>query len=107
MPQVGNKTKSMDEKGRRENAGGEGFLLARKCQIKGADQGSVRHPVKCLVYLPSELQGVVKKLQDKKIEKLHTIIFIILSSQEKYIFSKKTEVSPVILHIITFHSSNY
>ena len=35
----------MDEKGRRENAGGEGLFLACKCQIKGADQGSVRHPV--------------------------------------------------------------
>ena len=32
---------------------------------------------------------------------------ILLSSQELYLCSQKTEASPVVLHIITFHSSKY
>ena len=51
------------------------------------------------------IQGVYKKLQDKEMERLHTIILIIFSSYEKYLCSKKTEVSLVVLHIITFRSS--
>ena len=34
---------------REEDAGGEGLFLACKCQIKGAGQGSVRHPVTCKI----------------------------------------------------------
>ena len=51
--------------------------------------------------------GRFKNTQDKEMEKLNTIIFIKLSSHKKYICSKKTKVSPVALHIITVHSSNY
>ena len=62
MSQAGGQKKSMDEKGRRENEGGEGLFLACKCQIKGADQGSVRHPVMWLVYLPSNLGNNLVKI---------------------------------------------
>ena len=51
--------------------------------------------------------GRLKKTQTKDLEKLQFFCFIILSSKEKYLCSKKTEVSPVVLYIITFHSSNY
>ena len=54
MPQAGGETESMDEERRRENAGGEGSFLACKCQNKGADQGSVCHPVISLVNVPSK-----------------------------------------------------
>ena len=40
-------------------------------------------------------------------ERVSDIFFILISFQEKYLCSLKIEVSPVVLHIITLHSSNY
>ena len=37
----------------------------------------------------------------------HISYLIFCSFQEKYLCSLKSEVSPVVLHIITLHSSNY
>ena len=56
---------------------------------------------------PSHIQGVSKKPQDKEMERVSGIFFILISFQEKYLCSLKIEVSPVVLHIITLHSSNY
>ena len=64
---------------------------------------------------PSHIQGVSKKPQDKEMERVSGIkmkkipetLSISLSFQEKYLCSLKIEVSPVVLHIITLHSSNY
>ena len=53
------------------------------------------------------IQGVSKKPQDKEMERVSDILFILISFQEKYLCSLKIEVSPVVLHIITLHSSNY
>ena len=53
------------------------------------------------------VQGVSKKPQDKEMERVSDIFFILISFQEKYLCSLKIEVSPVVLHIITLHSSNY
>ena len=47
-----------------------------------------------------KIQGVAKKLHV-----LHNSS-ILIRSQEKYLCSLKIELSTVVLHIITFHSSN-
>ena len=53
--------------------------------------------------ITNNLQGVSKKGNNAFQESYS----ILLSSQEIYLCSQKTEASPVVLHIITFHSSKY
>ena len=53
-----------------------------------------------------KVQGVSKNPQDKEMEKVAHNHFYSIKFTGKISMLKKTEVSLVVLHIITFHRSN-
>ena len=61
----------------------------------------------CLVLANDKfkLQGVSKKSGNKDFKMFYAISFILMSSQERYLSPHKIYISPVVLHIISFHSS--
>ena len=54
-----------------------------------------------------ELHCVSKKSVNKDFKLFYVSTFILISSQKRYLYLLKIEISPVVLHIISLRSSQY
>ena len=61
--------------------------------------------VKEIILKISDIQGVSKNRGNKDFEMFYASSFILMSSQERYSSPLRIEISPVVLYIISFHSS--
>ena len=71
-------------------------------------QGGLDRARQDVHYIRSRLlKGVSEKTSRFDFCIFRLLVHFLLSSQETYLFPLKIEVSPVVLYIINFHSSNY